>query len=101
MDQLLNRAIAMLAVFLLVLYTANADSSAYASETGVVGAGNPAAAKDFWHPGCSARGISLAFSSTFSILFYLSLLSVSLALLAGSYHACFRLFTREVLSSSW
>ncbi|AID52756.1 envelope glycoprotein N [Falconid herpesvirus 1] len=60
-----------------------------------------ATGNDFWSPHCSAVGVSIAFSSTFSIMFYLGLLTVIVSLLAGSYHACFRLFAKEMFTQAW
>ncbi|ABF72292.1 HSV-1 UL49.5-like protein [Gallid alphaherpesvirus 2] len=56
---------------------------------------------DFWESTCSAVGVSIAFSSGFSVLFYLGLVAVISALLAGSYHACFRLFTADMFKEEW
>uniref|UniRef100_A0AAU0K6M6 UL49.5 envelope/tegument protein n=1 Tax=Anatid alphaherpesvirus 2 TaxID=3080522 RepID=A0AAU0K6M6_9ALPH len=67
----------------------------------VDGRGRQEPNSDFWAPGCSAMGVSLAFSSVFSVLFYLGLTVAVTALLAGSYHACFRLFAKEMFRYDW
>ncbi|AEI00259.1 UL49.5 protein [Gallid alphaherpesvirus 3] len=67
-----------------------------------IDSGRPiAVAGNFWESTCSAVGVSIAFSSGFSVLFYLGLVAVISALLAGSYHACFRLFTASMFDDGW
>nr|WGL40880.1 envelope glycoprotein N UL49.5 [Psittacid alphaherpesvirus 6] len=56
---------------------------------------------DFWSPVCSAIGVSVAFSSAFSVLFYLGLIVVLCGLLTGSYQACFKLFTKDMFKYDW
>ncbi|AAG45789.1 UL49.5 envelope/tegument protein [Meleagrid alphaherpesvirus 1] len=59
------------------------------------------AGADFWDSTCSAVGVSIAFSSGFSVLFYLGLAAAISALLVGSYSACFRLFTADMFREEW
>ncbi|ACT83531.1 gN [anatid alphaherpesvirus 1] len=55
----------------------------------------------FWSPRCSAVGVSVAFSSPFSLMFYVALGGVAVSLLAGAYHACFRMFTKDMFRVDW
>ncbi|AAG27247.1 membrane protein [Cercopithecine alphaherpesvirus 9] len=57
--------------------------------------------RNFWHASCSARGVYIDGSAIATLFFYASLLGVCVALTALAYNACFRLFTRSVLRSTW
>nr|QCY53736.1 envelope glycoprotein N [Human alphaherpesvirus 3] len=59
------------------------------------------AERNFWHASCSARGVYIDGSRITTLFFYASLLGVCVALISLAYHACFRLFTRSVLRSTW
>ncbi|ALL26042.1 envelope glycoprotein N [Canid alphaherpesvirus 1] len=54
------------------------------------------ARRQFWSSSCSARGININTPSTSAILFYISLVTVGVAIFCYSYRTCLRMVSREL-----